>query len=91
MSIWHAYLRPIVENMVRTFDDPESTNVKAFWEACISAKELTSHFHKGRIILSGWITAFTYFKEGCRSTFVDTQPNFESRNNLPHIVLDDIP
>ncbi|UKZ80014.1 hypothetical protein TrVFT333_007778 [Trichoderma virens FT-333] len=59
---WAGLLKPIMNYMLRTFDEPDSQEVKDFWLRV--AYEAGSAGSAGSTLtLSGWITAFAYFKE----------------------------
>ncbi|KAI1291384.1 hypothetical protein F5Y03DRAFT_403287 [Xylaria venustula] len=58
---WASLLQPVMRYMLKTFDEPDSHKVKDFWlrVAYEAGKEGSS---PGVRTLSGWITAFAYFK-----------------------------
>lgn len=60
---WSRLLIPIIENMIASFDQPNSQQVKDFWlQACHSAGRDGSG--NGKIeTLSGWLTAFCFWDE----------------------------
>ncbi|KAL7911600.1 hypothetical protein GGI35DRAFT_443184 [Trichoderma velutinum] len=59
---WASLLQPITHYMIRTFDEPDSQEVKDFWLRV--AWETGSKGLSGDSrILSGWITAFVYFNK----------------------------
>jgi hypothetical protein len=60
---WYRLLKPVLTRFVRTFDSPESSEIKDFWQNI-------AHHHNGGsgpTYLSGWITAFCFWdwKGGC--------------------------
>lgn len=59
---WASLLQPIMRYMTKTFDEPDSREVKDFWlsVAWESGRQLGS---ADRLRISGWITAFAYFGE----------------------------
>ncbi|KAJ5087590.1 hypothetical protein N7456_011206 [Penicillium angulare] len=82
-------LRPILNNFVACFDNPESTESVDFWSKCADKHSMGS----GPSYLSGWISVFCFWdKEGQtlhREEFhpKDT-PEFQSRNTETE--LDDV-
>lgn len=60
-SEWSRLLIPVIKNMIASFDQPNSPEVKNFWlKACYSAGQDGSG---GVETLSGWITAFCFWSE----------------------------
>ncbi|KAL6799800.1 hypothetical protein J3E68DRAFT_396678 [Trichoderma sp. SZMC 28012] len=59
---WARLLRPIMGYMKRTFDEPDSKEIKDFW---LDAAWETGHSEMSGepSKISGWITAFAYFKK----------------------------
>ncbi|CAM6103611.1 unnamed protein product [Calypogeia fissa] len=58
---WHSLLKPVLSGFVRSFEKPESQELKDFWQ------KIAHHSGggSGPTYLSGWITAFCFFdKEG---------------------------
>ncbi|KAH8168124.1 hypothetical protein CIB48_g173 [Xylaria polymorpha] len=64
---WASLLQPVMRYMLRTFDEPDSQEVKDFWLRV--AYEAGSEGSTGGIhTLSGWITAFAYFEDNGQAT-----------------------
>ncbi|KAI0446933.1 hypothetical protein F4803DRAFT_501702 [Xylaria telfairii] len=64
---WAGLLQPVMRYMLRTFDEPDSQEVKDFWLRV--AYEAGSEGSNGGICtLSGWITAFVYFEDNGQVT-----------------------
>ncbi|KAI1178419.1 hypothetical protein F4777DRAFT_594667 [Nemania sp. FL0916] len=59
---WANLLQPIMGYMLRTFDEPDSQEVKDFW-LCVAYEPGRDDVGSGVQSLSGWITAFAYFQE----------------------------
>lgn len=83
-SEWSRLLIPVIKNMIASFDQPNSPEVKDFWlRACYSAGQDGSGSAE---TLSGWITAFCFWSEtGTRTKDlpdVITSP-FEFFDNIP--------
>ncbi|KAL7932896.1 hypothetical protein V8C35DRAFT_305757 [Trichoderma chlorosporum] len=57
---WASLLQPIMRYMLRTFDEPDSQEVKDFW---LRIAYEAAGAGSGGGTLSGWITAFAYFKD----------------------------
>ncbi|KAE8167930.1 hypothetical protein BDV40DRAFT_252127 [Aspergillus tamarii] len=57
-AIFARLLRPVLERFVTSFDDPSSQHIRDFWSKC--AHETGG---SGPYYLSGWITAFCFWKE----------------------------
>lgn len=54
---WHQLLKPVLTNFVRSFDEPDSPEIKTFWQSI-------AHYQgggSGPRYLCGWITAFCFF------------------------------
>ncbi|KAL7784046.1 hypothetical protein V8C43DRAFT_171166 [Trichoderma afarasin] len=70
---WANLLQPIMRYMQRTFDEPDSQEVKDFW-----LRVAWETGHKGSSgdsrLISGWITAFAYF-EASGSVTMDYEEN----------------
>ncbi|KAH6684720.1 hypothetical protein B0J14DRAFT_442695, partial [Halenospora varia] len=78
---WQTLLKPVLSRFVKTFDDPESEELRDFWQK-ICHKEV--YGCDGEVTTSGWINAFFYWNEEGRP--------FRSEYNL-HIwdlKLDDV-
>lgn len=57
---WSQLLLPVIKYMIKTFDEPDSSEVKDFWlRVCHTAGPEAS----GIQTLSGWITAFCFWAE----------------------------
>jgi hypothetical protein len=56
-ATFHSLLKPVLGYFVRSFDEPDGTEVKSFWNRIV-------HLHpggSGPTYLSGWITAFCFW------------------------------
>lgn len=66
-ALFAENLRPILSRFVRTWDDPESEGVKAFWDQIVRANK---HWSCGEGAvewsISGWITGFSHFTRNGR-------------------------
>ncbi|KAI1166678.1 hypothetical protein F5B18DRAFT_659612 [Nemania serpens] len=60
---WASLLQPIMRYMLRTFDEPDSQEVKDFWLHIAFESGHESPSQGGIRTLSGWITAFAYFED----------------------------
>ncbi|KAI2622393.1 hypothetical protein GGR54DRAFT_61711 [Hypoxylon sp. NC1633] len=58
---WASLLKPVMRYMLRTFDEPDSQEVKDFWLR-VAYKAGKDDYQDGVETLSGWITAFAYFE-----------------------------
>ena len=56
---WHSLLVPVFQRFLRTFDAPESNEVKSFWQKIAHYIEGGS----GPSYYSGWITAFCFWDD----------------------------
>ncbi|KAL6832050.1 hypothetical protein V8C40DRAFT_237738 [Trichoderma camerunense] len=67
-SRWAGLLQPIIRYMLKTFDESDSQEVKDFWlrVAYEAGREGSG---SGICTLSGWITAFAYFRDDGRVTW----------------------
>lgn len=65
---WASLLQPIMRYMLRTFDEPDSQEVKDFWLHVAFESGHEGPSRKGVRTLSGWITAFAYFKDDGKVT-----------------------
>lgn len=61
---FYALLKPVLTRFVRTFDDPESDDIKDFWSR-IAHESRGSGSHT----ISGWITAFTFWDQDGKSLY----------------------
>lgn len=61
---FYALLKPVLTRFVRTFDDPESDDIKDFWSR-IAHESRGSGSHR----ISGWITAFTFWDQDGKSLY----------------------
>ncbi|KAK4085167.1 uncharacterized protein Triagg1_157 [Trichoderma aggressivum f. europaeum] len=59
---WAHLLRPIMDRMKRTFDEPDSKEIKDFW-LNVAWETADSHMSGDPLKISGWITAFAYFND----------------------------
>ncbi|KAI0135939.1 hypothetical protein F4776DRAFT_109914 [Hypoxylon sp. NC0597] len=59
---WASLLRPIMRYMLRTFDEPDSQEVKDFWLR-VAYEAGSDGSLRGIRTLSGWITAFAFFDD----------------------------
>ncbi|KAI0454622.1 hypothetical protein F5B21DRAFT_474478 [Xylaria acuta] len=64
---WASLLQPVMRYMLRTFDEPDSQEVKDFWLR-VAYEAGSEGSHGGIHTLSGWITAFAYFKDNGKVT-----------------------
>ena len=64
---WASLLQPIMRYMLRTFDEPDSQEVKDFWLRVAYEAGIDDSGNEVRT-LSGWITAFAYFQDNGRVT-----------------------
>ncbi|KAJ5899883.1 hypothetical protein N7495_004627 [Penicillium taxi] len=74
-------LRPILNNFVASFDDPESSDVLDFWSRCAHKESGGS----GPSYLSGWVSVFCFWNEKgnmmCKETIhPKSAAEFEKRN-----------
>ncbi|MCJ1463500.1 hypothetical protein MMC07_002108 [Pseudocyphellaria aurata] len=83
---WARLLAPIIQNMIASFDRPNSQQVKDFWlRACHSAGRDGSG--NGQVeTLSGWITAFCFWSE----TGTRIGPDYGVPLDRKELVLNDI-
>ena len=56
---WYRVLRPVISRFVSAYDDPNSPELRKFWNKVAHFEGLGS----GPTYLSGWITAFCFFNE----------------------------
>ena len=56
---WYHLLRPVISRFVDAYDDPNSPELRGFWNKVAHFEGLGS----GPTYLSGWITAFCFFSE----------------------------
>jgi hypothetical protein len=61
---FYALLKPVLTRFVRTFDDPESDDIKDFWSR-IAHESRGSGSHR----ISGWITAFSFWDQDGKSLY----------------------
>ncbi|KAH7389357.1 hypothetical protein DE146DRAFT_680235 [Phaeosphaeria sp. MPI-PUGE-AT-0046c] len=73
---WAALLRPIVSRFIASFDEVMSNEVKEFWTQA-------AHYQGGSGIslLTGWISAFCYWRSDGVSLHYQKTPDFHS----PHV------
>ncbi|KAJ2978733.1 hypothetical protein NUW58_g7400 [Xylaria curta] len=64
---WASLLKPVMRYMLRTFDEPESQEVKNFWLR-VAYEAGSEGSSPGVRTLSGWITAFAYFRDNGSAT-----------------------
>ena len=81
---WHRLLKPVLSNFVRSFDQPNSAETKAFWQ------NIAHHEGEGSgpRYISGWLTAFCFFDYAGRSLYsTETPDELEgSRYTLDNVV-----
>jgi len=74
---WSRLLAVVLRYMVRTFDEPDSVEIKDFWLR-------VSHFQgptaSGTRTLSGWITAFAFWDEDGKRIKGHPRHSFEGRD-----------
>ena len=58
---WYHLLRPVISRFVDAYDDPNSSELRDFWNKVAHSENLGS----GLTYLSGWITAFCFFSNQC--------------------------
>jgi hypothetical protein len=68
---WAALLRPILRMFVASFDDATTFEVKSFWSKI-------AHYQggSGMSYLSGWLTAFCYWRKDGNSLYYQKAPKF---------------
>ena len=72
---WYRVLRPIISRFVSAYDDPNSPELRNFWNK-------VAHYESGGsgpTYLSGWITAFCFFSEKGSRVAHHTGHRFVSR------------
>lgn len=74
---WADRLRPVLKNMLLTFDEPESEQVKQFWLHVVQ-EEGQAGSGRGDKTLSGWITAFTFWDQDGKRTHEISDSELES-------------
>ena len=62
---WYQLLKPVLTRFVRTFDSPESSEIKDFWQNIVHYRSGGS----GPTYLSGWIAAFCFWDEKGRCLY----------------------
>ena len=80
---WSKLLKPILRLFVKTFDDPDSTKIKDFWQNIFHS----SGGGSGPTYYSGWITAFAFWGDDGKllnplSEDVGTRRSFGRRNEV---------
>jgi hypothetical protein len=78
---WAALLRPILRMFVASFDDATTTEVKNFWSKI-------AHYRGGSGLshLSGWITAFCFWRKDGNSLYYRTAPKFHDEYKPNQVV-----
>jgi hypothetical protein len=84
-------LRPILTRFVRTWDEPQSEDIKSFWSQIVRADH---HFSCGRgaieYTVSGWITGFMHWNhDGAVRVDPEWLDSFEPSDNT--VTLDGVP
>jgi hypothetical protein len=77
---WLGLLRPVLQRFVANFDDPNSEEVKDFWQKIVHY----SGGGSGPTYLSGWITAFCFWSD-------DGKPFYDLKRNNPPEHQDSMP
>ena len=68
-SQFHDLLKPVLTRFVRSFDAPDSSETKDFWQKIADRISNGS----GPVYLSGWITAFCFWDEDGKSLYAPTR------------------
>jgi hypothetical protein len=70
---WAGLLRPILRNLIASFDDAKTAEVQDFWSKI-------AHYESGSGVsdLSGWLTAFCFWRNDGRSLYYREAPRFKS-------------
>jgi hypothetical protein len=79
---WYQLLKPVLTRFVGTFDSPESSQTKDFWQKIVHYTSGGS----GPSYLSGWITAFCFWDGTGRCLF--SSHDGQDKSHLA--VLDDV-
>jgi hypothetical protein len=58
-TAWTVRLTKVLEYMVASFDRPDDTDVKRFWNRAVHERE--SNMSGGIVTVSGWLTAFCWW------------------------------
>lgn len=56
-TLFYARLKPVISRFIMSFDNPDSVEVKSFWNRIANKCELGS----GPVYYSGWISAFCFW------------------------------
>lgn len=71
---FYARLRPVISRFILSFDEPNSDEVKSFWNRITHTCELGS----GPIYYSGWISAFCFWNLKGRIQYLKHNPNIKN-------------
>lgn len=66
-----ALLKPVISRFIRSFDEPDSEEVKSFWNRIADQGEKQS----GPAHYSGWISAFCFWNHDGRIKYLNHNPN----------------
>jgi len=84
---WAEVLRVVLRYMIKTFDNPDSREVKNFWlRVCHTAGREGSRL--GVKSLSGWITAFSFWNEEGKRRYAWSDEELSSRSQDWDVVED---
>ena len=76
---WATLLKPVLRYMLLTFDEPDSPVVKDFWLR-VAHEAGSEGSGMGIRTLSGWITAFAFWKEDGKKVYAYTDGEVSSRS-----------
>ncbi|KAE9375114.1 hypothetical protein N431DRAFT_530964 [Stipitochalara longipes BDJ] len=88
---WSALLKPVIKNMVKSFETPKASEIKDFWlKACHQKGQDGSGADVETI--SGWLTAFCFWDEkGKRIENADIEgQNSQTPYSERRLMLDDV-
>lgn len=61
LKTWYSLLKPVCTRFVRTFDEPDSPEIRRFWRGITNAREYMNMAYETVTEYSGWITAFCFW------------------------------
>ena len=77
-TLWYNLLKPVLARFVKSFREPDSDEVRSFWQRIAHEQHLGS----GMTCLSGWITAFCFWTADGRLLYRHPGPKTHRHETL---------
>jgi hypothetical protein len=82
-----SMLRPIIQNFILSFEEPDSFEAIEFWNTIVHRVSLFS----GTDYLTGWLTAFCFWSEEGKAKYTRPENTMFDSVQFPTVDVDDVP